>query len=212
MPGPAANRWAAARPPVRSRFGSSTATQSAPPITVAGILGHACNSSRIRGSTASTTDPVDWRRYAGGASAANAVFTVFFDHPTARAITLIDIRSDRYSRRISAQSSTLNTHILLTSAEVSITEGVRFSTAAKGSVSRAVDRRSLRARTRIELAWPGWKVAHDQAFERSDQTFPRDRLGSPRSAPPPGGGNAHIGVLWSRGRESEAAAGVRHIW
>jgi hypothetical protein len=26
-------------------------------ITVAGIVGHACSSSRIRGSTASTTDP-----------------------------------------------------------------------------------------------------------------------------------------------------------
>jgi hypothetical protein len=43
-----------------------------------------------------------------------------------RAITLIGIRSARYSRRISAQSSTLNTHFPLTSTEVSITKGVSF--------------------------------------------------------------------------------------
>ena len=101
-------------------------------MTVAGILGQACNNSRIRGSTASTTDAVLWRRYAGGALAANAVFTVFFEHPNTRAITLIGIRSARYNRRISAQSSTLNTHFLLTSAEVSITEGVSFQLPLRG--------------------------------------------------------------------------------
>src|SRR5829696_5017219 len=53
-------------------------------MTVAGILGQACSSSRIRGSTPSTTDPVDRRRYADGPSAANAAFTVFFEHPTTR--------------------------------------------------------------------------------------------------------------------------------
>jgi hypothetical protein len=41
--------------------------------------------------------------------ATNAFFTVFFEHPNTRAITLIGIRSARCSRRISAQSSTLNT-------------------------------------------------------------------------------------------------------
>jgi hypothetical protein len=79
-------------------------------MTVAGIVGQACNNSRIRGSAASTTEPRDRRRYAGGSSAANAFLTVFFEHPTTRAIILIGIRSARCNRRISAQSSTLNTH------------------------------------------------------------------------------------------------------
>jgi hypothetical protein len=108
-------------------------------ITVAGIVGHACNNSRIRGSTKSTTDPVRDRRYAGGPSAANAFRTVFFEQPNTRAITLIGIRSARCSRRISAQSSTLNTHFPLTSAEVSITEGVSFQLPLGGQFSRAVD-------------------------------------------------------------------------
>ena len=91
---------------VRIEYGHSIRSA----ITVAGIVGHACSNSRIRGSTASTTDPVAAARYAGGPSAANAFFTVFFEHPITRAITLIGIRSARCSRRISAQSSTLNTH------------------------------------------------------------------------------------------------------
>jgi hypothetical protein len=107
---------------------------------VAGIVGQACSNSRIRGSTASTTDPRGCRRYAGGPSASNAFFTVFFEHPTTRAITLIGIRSARYNRRISAQSSTLNTHFLLTSAEVSIIpEGVSFRLPLRGQFSPAVD-------------------------------------------------------------------------
>jgi hypothetical protein len=95
-------------------------------MTVAGIVGHAWSNSRIRGSTESTTEPRGCRRYAGGWSAANAFLTVFFEHPTTRAIILIGIRSARCNRRISAQSSTLNTHFPLTSAEVSITAGVNF--------------------------------------------------------------------------------------
>jgi hypothetical protein len=51
---------------------------------------------------------------------------VFFEQPNTRAITFTGIRSARCSRRISAQSSTLNTHFPLTSTEVSITKGVRF--------------------------------------------------------------------------------------
>jgi hypothetical protein len=93
-------------------------------ITVAGIVGHACSNSLIRGSTASTTEPRGPRRYVGGPSAAIAFFTVFFEHPSTRAMILIGIRSARYSRRISAQSSTLNTHFPLTSAEASITKGL----------------------------------------------------------------------------------------
>ena len=106
---------------------------------MAGIVGHACSNSRILGSTASTTEPRGCRRYASGASAANAFRTVFFEQPTTRAITLIGIRSARCSRRISAQSSTLNTHFPLTSAEVSITEGVSFQLPLGGQFSRAVD-------------------------------------------------------------------------
>ena len=78
-------------------------------ITVAGIVGYACNNSRIRGSTPSTIDPAGRRRYAGATSLANAAFTVFLLIPITRAITLIGMPSDRCSRRISAQSSTHNT-------------------------------------------------------------------------------------------------------
>jgi hypothetical protein len=73
-----------------------------------------------------TTEPRGPRRYVRGAAAASAFRTVFFEQPTTRAITLIGIRSARYKRRISAQSSTLNTHFPLTSTEVSNTEGVSF--------------------------------------------------------------------------------------
>jgi len=108
-------------------------------ITVAGIVGQARNNSRIRGSTGSTTDPVRDRRYAGGPSTTNAFFTVFLEQPNTRAITFTGIRSARCSRRISAQSSTLNTHFPLTSAEVSISKGVSFQLPLRGQFSRAVD-------------------------------------------------------------------------
>jgi hypothetical protein len=69
-------------------------------ITVAGIVGHAANNSRIRGSTASTIDPAGCREYFGGPSEANAALTVFFEHPNTRAITLIGIFSARCNRLI----------------------------------------------------------------------------------------------------------------
>jgi hypothetical protein len=78
-------------------------------ITVAGIVGTALSSSRIRGSTSSTIDPLGARRYRGGSSEAIAALTVFFEHPITRAINLIGNCSDRCNRRISAQSSTDNT-------------------------------------------------------------------------------------------------------
>ena len=77
-------------------------------ITVAGIVGVCDSNRRIRGSTSSTADPVAARRYLGGASATSLAFTVFFEIPNCRAICLIGIRSATCSRRISAQSSTLN--------------------------------------------------------------------------------------------------------
>src|ERR687883_838895 len=78
-------------------------------ITVAGILGYTANSSRIRGSTASTIEPFAARSYFGGASEASAARTVFRDTPNTRTIALIGNFSDRYNLRISAQSSTDNT-------------------------------------------------------------------------------------------------------
>ncbi len=102
--------------------------------TVAGMLGHTCISSRIRGSTSSTIDPGPERTYAGGAADRNADRTVFREHPTTRPIAWIGIPSARCSRRISAQSSTFNTHFLLTSSsKVRLGQGAD-SPAAKGSV------------------------------------------------------------------------------
>ena len=66
-------------------------------------------SRTIRGSAASTTDPLAGRSYRGGRSLATAARTVFRDTPITRAITLIGIFSARYSLRISAQSSTEST-------------------------------------------------------------------------------------------------------
>jgi hypothetical protein len=70
-------------------------------ITVDGIVGTACSNSRIRGSNTSATHPAAARRYRGGPSAASAAFTVFLQAPITRAISEIDNRSDRRSRRIS---------------------------------------------------------------------------------------------------------------
>jgi hypothetical protein len=75
------------------------------------FVGHAASSSRILGSTASTIDPPAGRSYRGGPSAPSARFTVFLEHPITLAICLIGICSPRCSRRISAQSSTLNTSL-----------------------------------------------------------------------------------------------------
>ena len=96
------------RHPARStRIDRSQPIRSA--ITVAGIVGYASSSSRIRGSTASTTDPARGRSYFGGPSLATAARTVFLETPITRAISLIGISSARCSRRISAQSSTDST-------------------------------------------------------------------------------------------------------
>lgn len=57
----------------------------------------------------STTEPAALRRYRGGPSLANVDFTVFLEIPSTRAISEIDTPADTRNRRISAQSSTLNT-------------------------------------------------------------------------------------------------------
>ncbi len=76
---------------------------------MAGIVGVARNSSRICGSTASTTDPFAGREYDGGESLARARRTAFREIPVFRTIALIAIRSAVCSRRISAKSSTVIT-------------------------------------------------------------------------------------------------------
>jgi len=78
-------------------------------ITVAGIVGVLDSNARICGSNASTTDPAGARSYFGGPSEDNAARTVFLATPNWRAIALIAIFSDLWSRLISAQSSTLIT-------------------------------------------------------------------------------------------------------
>jgi hypothetical protein len=93
---------------VRIPYGQPTRSA----ITVAGIVGTAFNSSRIRGSNTSTRDPAGVRSYLGGPSLANAAFTVFREHPITRAISEIENPSERRSLRISAQSSTISTRSL----------------------------------------------------------------------------------------------------
>jgi hypothetical protein len=93
-------------------------------ITVAGIVGYARSNSRIRGSTASVIDPAGRRWYFGGESEASAARTVLRKIPNTRAICEIGIRSARRSRRISAQSSTVNTHFLPGSDRASLSAQV----------------------------------------------------------------------------------------
>jgi len=102
---------------------------------VAGIVGVSRNNSRIRGSTASTTDPLAGREYAGGLSLANARRTAFREIPSFLEIALIAIPSDRCNRRISAQSSTVITlH--------RVTQGVHFQPPTEGQSSPDVDSRN----------------------------------------------------------------------
>jgi hypothetical protein len=65
-------------------------------------------------------DPAGARRYLGGPSLARADLTVFLEIPNTRAISEIDNPSDRRNRRISAQSSTLNTRFLPASNRVRV--------------------------------------------------------------------------------------------
>jgi hypothetical protein len=89
------------RPPVHP-------TRSA--ITVAGIVGNCLSSARTTGSICAHADVVTAARsYRGGASERTALATVFRDRASCRAIAACDSFSDRYSRRISAQSSTVIT-------------------------------------------------------------------------------------------------------
>jgi hypothetical protein len=78
-------------------------------ITVAGISGNSVNNLRIAGSNSSTLDPDRTRSSFGRTSDANAARTVFRASPNRRAIAFTPNCSDRCSRRISAQCSTLIT-------------------------------------------------------------------------------------------------------
>lgn len=99
---------------IRATF---SANQECPPVqptrwarTVAGIVGYCPSSTRTAISICAHADTVDGARsYRGGASALIALATVFRDSDSRLAIAACDRFSDRYSRRISAQSSTVIT-------------------------------------------------------------------------------------------------------
>jgi len=121
-------------------------------ITVAGIVGYARNSSRTRGSNASTTDPIGRRTYRGGASLTNAALTVFREIPRNRAISEIAKPSARRSRRISAQSSTPNTRFLPGSTPARVSgKLVNFRLPHRGQFSPAAD--SFVRREALSFEW-----------------------------------------------------------
>jgi hypothetical protein len=120
-------------------------------MTVAGIVGHACNSSMTSDSTRSTHEPLAGRSYRGGLSLANARRTAFLEILSRRAIALIGICSDRCNRRISAQSSTLITLHRLT-------EGVRFHPSIRGQFSPDADSLVVAGM----LAGPGQRHGHEK--------------------------------------------------
>jgi hypothetical protein len=124
------------------------------PITVAGIVGYAANSSRIRDSNSSATEPAGCRWYRGGASLANARFTVFLEIPNTRATSEIDNPSARHSRRISAQSSTPNTRFLPSSVQTRVSgKLVNIQLPRGGQYWAAVDRP------------PGLRCGQDDGFQ-----------------------------------------------
>src|SRR5215203_10190 len=94
----------------------------------------------MRGSTASTIDPPPTpRSYRGGPAPASARFTVFFEQPITLATCLIGIPSARYSRRISAQSSTDNTSLPPRLGSSQGPRGVSFRPSIGGQFSRVAD-------------------------------------------------------------------------
>ena len=84
-----------------------------PAITVAGTLGVPSSNRRISGSKLSIADPTAAVSYFGGPDEANAAATVFREIPNCLAIARPDNRSDRCSRRISAQSATVITLLIV---------------------------------------------------------------------------------------------------
>jgi hypothetical protein len=77
------------------------------------MLGVPSSNRRISDSKPSTADPTSARSYFGGPDEANAAATVFLEIPNCLAIARPDNRSDRCNRRISAQSSTVITLLIV---------------------------------------------------------------------------------------------------
>src|SRR5215218_6955460 len=128
-------------------------------ITVAGIRGNAASNSRIRGSYPSTSEPDRARSYFGGPSLANAAFTVFREQPINRAISEIDTPSDRRSRRISAQSSTISTCFLPGSTRARVKEKlVKIQLPHRGQYSVAADTRAPRTGLKVHLPGSMWGI------------------------------------------------------
>ena len=107
---------------------------------MAGILRYAFSSSRIRGCTPhQRSNP--WAAVdISAADLINAALTVFFDTPNTRAIALIGNPSARYSRRISAQSSTDKIPlVLLARVRPTTGPGIKIRMPRLGQLSRAAD-------------------------------------------------------------------------
>jgi hypothetical protein len=95
-------------------------------------------------------DPEPARTYRGGCTDRTALRTVFLAKPNFFAIALIDIRSARYNRRISAQSSTVITLPIPHPGS----GGVNIHPSAGGQFSRVADK-ALRPR-RVTLTARLW--------------------------------------------------------
>jgi hypothetical protein len=80
---------------------------------------------------------------------------VFFEHPITLATCLIGIRSARCSRRISAQSSTLNTSLHPRFDSSQGLRGVNFQASPGGQFPRAVDKMNVLLTTKEAAALLG---------------------------------------------------------
>jgi hypothetical protein len=115
------------------------------------MLGVPSNNRRISGSKPSIADPTAARSYFGGPGEANADTTVFREIPNCLAIARPDNRSDRCNRRISAQSSTVITLLIVEEWLTFQPQHVaQYSTAGDKNIKRAgrgyVNHHNYRAR------------------------------------------------------------------
>jgi len=108
------------------------------------MSGNSASSTRIAGSNESTAEARAGREYRGGLDDANARRTALRDTPSRRTIALIGRPSARCNRRISAQSSTASTPLI-------VKQGVHFQSAPRGHDSVGSDKREGGS-TRVELA------------------------------------------------------------
>jgi hypothetical protein len=135
---------------------------------LAGIIGNAISNSRIRGSNPSATGPFGSRSYFGGPSDRSAARTVFRDTSLIRAICLIGMPSARWSRLISAQSSTSITCFLPDPIRIRISgRGVKIRLPRRGEYSASADSEGagagcllagvLRSRAVLRDSGRGWR-------------------------------------------------------